>query len=347
VRKVDRELAAHETAQSIIDKVGADHPKIQAVGTAQLGLRSAERLAQLGHFKAEALDAIGHDGAKLDAAGGVTYGKHNVSPGDIIVSRSGGCTPVIRANAKSATIPTGYSWTDTVPWSKVTKVIEAEKFTPDQVRQILEAVEPSDKHRIAAFEKTLARAEAAASTHATADLSHAAPPELQPAKVTYVPVSYQNVDFARMPDGSVHRLTYDDTNPHALHAEIHAIAADEQIGKVHWTPGYGSATVEVDPDRRRLGIGTRLMREAVAADLSAGERWTPVTAAGQALGRKLGLDFPSPTAAEEPPASGSPSTARSSASASTVWSREDVSLLEGLDVDAAARQRLSGRQGLP
>jgi hypothetical protein len=204
VRKVDRELAEHETAQSIIDKVGADHPKVQAVGTAHLGLRSPKRLAQLGQLKTEALDAIGHDRARLEAAGGVSYGKHNVSPGDIIVSRSGGYTPVIRANAKSATVPTVYSWTDTVPWSKVTKVVEAEKFTPDQVRQILEAVEPSDKHRIAAFEKTLARAEAATSMAAADKPSPtAAPPgTLELPEVTYVPVRYQHVDFAQMPHGS-------------------------------------------------------------------------------------------------------------------------------------------------
>lgn len=340
VRKVDRELAEHETAQCIIDKVGADHPKVQAVGTDRLGLRSPERLAQLGQLKAEALDAIGHDRAKLEAAGGVTYGKHNVSPGDIIVSRSGGYTPVLRANAKTATVPTGYSWTDTVPWSKVTKVIRAEEFTPAQVRQILDAAEPGDKHRIAAFAKTLTRAEATAASPPAAESQTA-----QSTEVTYVPVSYQHVDFARMPDGagSAHRLTYDDTNPHALHAEIHAIAGDQEIGKVHWTPGYGNATVEVDPDHRRQGIGTQLMREAIATDPSAAQRWTPVTAAGQALGQRLGLDaggaeqHSSPAAAPVPAATPRPTT----------WSREDDSLLEGLAIDTAARQRLASRQGLP
>lgn len=333
VRKIDRELAAHETAEGIIDKVGANHPKVEAVGTDRLGLRSPERLAQLGRMKAEALDAIGHDRLQLEAAGGVTYGKHNVSPGDVIVSRGGAYRPVLRANAKSATVPTGYSWTDTVPWSKVGKVIRAEEFTPDQVRQILEAADPSDKHRIAAFQKTLTRAEAAAAppagggTQAAASASSAPP---QP-EVTYVPVSYQHVDFARMPDGSAHRLAYDDTNPYALHAEIHAMVGDQQIGKVHWTPGYGNATVEVDPDHRRQGIGTQLMREAIASDPSAAHRWTPVTAPGQALGHRLGLDAVHPVPAP----------------AASAWSREEASLLEGLDVDAASRHRLSAQQGLP
>ena len=159
---------------------------------------------------------------------------------------------------------------------------------------------------------------------------------------------YQHVDFAQMPDGSAHRLTYDDNNPYRLHAEIHAMAGDNQIGKVHWTPGYGNATVEVAPDHRRQGIGTRLMREALESDPSAGEPWTPVTAAGQALGRQLGLDPANPTAGEPTaPAAAASATIRPATHAAPAWSREDDPLLEALDVDAAARQRLSGRQGLP
>lgn len=345
VRKVDRELTGHETAQRIIDKVGADHPKVAAVGTTQLGIRSPERLAQLGELKAEALDAIAHDRTLLEAAGGVTYGTHNVRPGDVIVTGPNRYTPVLRANAKSATVPTGYTWTDTLPWAKVTKVIEAETFTPDQVRQLLEHVDPDDKHRISAFQKTLARAEAAAESAASAPASSAESGTPRQPEVTYVPVSYQHVDFAQMPDGTAHRLTYDDTNPYALHAEIHAISDDKQIGKVHWTPGYGNATVEVDPDHRRQGIGTRLMREAMATDPTAAQRWTPVTAAGQALGDQLGLDV----AGREQPielAHAAPTMPESPPRTAT-WSREEASLLEGLDVDAAARQRLDGRQGHP
>lgn len=342
VRKVDREITGHETAQRIIDKVGADHPKVAAVGTTQLGIRSPDRLAQLGQLKAEALDAIAHDRTLLEAAGGVTYGKHNVRPGDIIVTGPDRYTPVLRANAKSATVPTGYTWTDTLPWSKVTKVIEAEKFTPDQVRQLLEHVDPDDKHRISAFQKTLARAEAAAETPASAPAPASDSENPRPPEVTYVPVSYQHVDFAQMPDGTARRLTYDDTNPYALHAEIHAVAGDKQIGKVHWTPGYGNATVEVDPNHRRQGIGTRLMREAMATDPTAAQRWTPVTAAGQALGHQLGLDI----AGREQPIAPTPEapTMPEPTPRTATWSREEASLLDGLDVDTAARQRMAGRQ---
>ena len=528
VRKVDREVTAHNTAAGIIDMLGADHPKIQAVGTDQLGLRSPERLAQIEQIKAVALDAIAHDQDKLEAAGGVSYGKHNVQPGDIIVARHGGYLPVLRSNAKSATVPTGYTWTDTLPWAKVTKVISAEKFTPDQARQLLEACSPDDKHRAAAFEKTLARATQAATfaeieqtrryqpsegpryalkatftpvgaldapdtvflsrsadgtgspeehdtpqplngselahaqrqadraggyqleevdyldantetaTESTGEVpgqrftvgagshgwdgttvtdtvtgetalfpgetgsakaeayvaaggktsaidsgeqmvdegelamnstelsdaefaaatdransryasQHPAPAPAAAAAVDYVPVSYHHVDFAQMSDGSAHRLTYDDTNPYALHAEIHAIAGGKQVGKVHWTPGYGNATVEVDPDRRRQGIGTQLMREAMATDPTAAQRWTPVTAAGQALGHRLGLDVPGHgDGAGQRPATTVTAPAQPRATpAASAWAREEASLLAGLAVDAAARQRLSGRQGLP
>lgn len=127
------------------------------------------------------------------------------------------------------------------------------------------------------------------STDDPADRRNPAAPTAADA-VSYVPVEYHDVDFARMPDGSARRLTYDDSNPYAAHAEIHALLDGKRIGKVHWTPGYGNATVEVDPDHRRQGIGTRLMQEARELDASAVERWTPITSAGQALGRRLGLD---------------------------------------------------------
>lgn len=164
VRKVDRELAAHATAQGIIDKLGAGHPTVAKVEPERLGVRSPERLAQLEQLKSEALDEIGHDRTKLETAGGVKYGKHNVEPGDLIRTRQGG-SPVIRANAKTATVPTGYSWTDTVPWSRVGKVVKAEEFSPEQVRELLAAA-GEDKHRTTALTRTLARAEHAAATEA-------------------------------------------------------------------------------------------------------------------------------------------------------------------------------------
>ena len=69
---------------------------VQKVGPERLGVRSPERLAQFEQLKAEALDAIGHDRTKLEAAGGVKYGKHNVEAGDLIRTRQG-WSPVIRA----------------------------------------------------------------------------------------------------------------------------------------------------------------------------------------------------------------------------------------------------------
>lgn len=109
------------------------------------------------------------------------------------------------------------------------------------------------------------------------------------AAFAFVSVAYQSVDFVRLPDGSAQRLTYDDNNPFALHSEVHAYAGEKLVGKVHWTPGYGNPAVEVAPDYQRKGIATRLLREAQASDPAATHRWTPVTRAGQALGRHLGL----------------------------------------------------------
>ena len=95
----------------------------------------------------------------MGPANAVTASKHNVEPGDLIRTRAG-WSPAIRTNAKTATVPTGYSWTDTVPWSRVGEVVKAEEFTPDQVRELL-AASGEDKHRTAGLRKTLARAEPA------------------------------------------------------------------------------------------------------------------------------------------------------------------------------------------
>lgn len=171
VRSADRELGNHQTAQTIVDKLGADHPKIKAAGLARLGLRSPERIAQLEQIKATALDAVTHDRTKLEAAGGIAYGQHNVEAGDFIKHR-GGWLPVVRANAKTVSVPTGYSWTDKLPWSKVNAVAKADSFSPTQINQLLSATGPDDKHRRAALQKALARSEAATETAA-----HPAPSE--------------------------------------------------------------------------------------------------------------------------------------------------------------------------
>lgn len=173
IRSADRELGNHQTAQTIVDKLGADHPKIKAAGPARLGLRSPERIAQLEQIKATALDAVTHDRAKLEAAGGIAYGQHNVEAGDFIKHR-GGWLPVVRANAKTVSVPTGYSWTDKLPWSKVNAVARADSFTPAQINQLLSATGPDDKHRRAALQKALTRSEAAADADAAA---HPAPSE--------------------------------------------------------------------------------------------------------------------------------------------------------------------------
>ena len=80
---------------------------------------------QLTYERARLAEAVEIDRgaiAALEASGAVvTYGRHNVKPGDY-VKALGTWHKVVRANAKSATVPSivGGSWTDTLPWAKVT-----------------------------------------------------------------------------------------------------------------------------------------------------------------------------------------------------------------------------------
>jgi hypothetical protein len=132
---------------------------------------SPEHADQLRDRREQLTDQIGFDKQKLAAAGAISYGKHNVHAGDLI-NAVGRWLPVVRANVKTATVPTGYSWTDTLPWSKVRGVVKAEDFTPDQVQQMLDAA-GDDKHRSAALAKTRGRAEQAATHHPAEDTTTA------------------------------------------------------------------------------------------------------------------------------------------------------------------------------
>ena len=129
MRQVNRELTEHETAESIIDKVCTNHPEAQAVGTGRLGVRSTERLAPLGALKAEAARRDQPRPRQLRGGRRSDYGKHNVSPSDIIVSRSGGYTPVITQTRRAPPSRPATPGPRPFAWSKITKVIEPEKFT--------------------------------------------------------------------------------------------------------------------------------------------------------------------------------------------------------------------------
>ena len=147
-------------------------------GTASPGQAPArgEYADQLRDRREELVDQISFDKEKLAAAGGITHGKHNVRPGDLI-NAAGRWLPVVRANTRTVTVPTGYSWTDTLPWSKVRSVAPAEGFTPAQAAQLLQGA-GDDQHRRAALEKTLARAEQAATNDVTATSPGAVDDEL-------------------------------------------------------------------------------------------------------------------------------------------------------------------------
>lgn len=167
--RATRTASTDESVVTIDNRIQRNQAELRRVdrllaGTAAPGQGPAtgEYAEQLRERREELVDQLGFDQDKLAAAGGITYGKHNVRPGDLI-NAAGRWLPVVRANAKTATVPTGYSWTDTLPWSKVRSVTRAEDLSPAQTAQLLDAA-GDDKHRRAALEKTLARAEQAATS---------------------------------------------------------------------------------------------------------------------------------------------------------------------------------------
>lgn len=164
--RATRTASGKESVVTIDNRIQRNEAELRRVdrllaGTASPGQgpASGEYADQLRDRREQLLDQIGFDTDKLEAAGGINYGKHNVAPGDL-VNAVGRWLPVVRANAKTVTVPTGYSWTDTVPWSKVRSVTKAEDFSPAQAAQLLDDA-GDDQHRRAALEKTLARAEQA------------------------------------------------------------------------------------------------------------------------------------------------------------------------------------------
>lgn len=75
-------------------------------------------------MRAQLVDEIAHDRAMVEASGRKVYSKADVSKGDVVVVR-GQARKVVRVNAKSVSVATGYSWTDTVPYLEITRVVPA------------------------------------------------------------------------------------------------------------------------------------------------------------------------------------------------------------------------------
>jgi hypothetical protein len=76
-------------------------------------------LARLQARAAQLADQIAYWRDYADTHHPVAYGKHNVAKGDRV--RVGGeWREVVRVNDKTVSVTTGYSWTDTVPWHRIT-----------------------------------------------------------------------------------------------------------------------------------------------------------------------------------------------------------------------------------
>lgn len=86
------------------------------------GASSEDYRVRMEEIKATLVDEIEHDKAVVAASGKKVYSKADVSKGDVVIVR-GRPRKVARVNAKSVSVETGYSWTDTVPYHEISKVI--------------------------------------------------------------------------------------------------------------------------------------------------------------------------------------------------------------------------------
>ena len=90
--------------------------------------------------EAELVDELEHNRAKLAAAGGVAYSRENVRPGDLVKVR-GIWFPVVRANAKSVSLPSPMAsedsdWTRTSPYREIADHLPAAEATGTKVRNL-------------------------------------------------------------------------------------------------------------------------------------------------------------------------------------------------------------------
>lgn len=104
------------TVGNRIAAMAAEVRKMERTYGADVGGRRGEELqhlrAQLDHWRTVRAE-------QLASGEAVDVGRHNVKPGDLIrIGHS--WTRVVRANAASVTVETGYSWTDRYPWHQVT-----------------------------------------------------------------------------------------------------------------------------------------------------------------------------------------------------------------------------------
>ncbi|MFI5627529.1 DUF3560 domain-containing protein [Nocardioides sp. NPDC051685] len=110
-----------------------------ADGDSVFGNRPAtgQRKTDLERYIERAQDQVDFDRSQLDAAGVKTYSRDTVAPGDFI-KYGGDWYPVLKSNAKSASIPwfTGSTWT--ADWEKVTDHKSADEFSEDQLQRLID-----------------------------------------------------------------------------------------------------------------------------------------------------------------------------------------------------------------
>jgi len=109
IRRIEREIAS-----PVYDDTRGYVP-----ASAELQARRAERAApRLGELRDQLAywEQVRTD--QIDSGRATNYGPHNVKKGDHVRIR-GNWWKVARANAKTVSVETGYSWTDRSPWAEV------------------------------------------------------------------------------------------------------------------------------------------------------------------------------------------------------------------------------------
>jgi hypothetical protein len=81
--------------------------------------RWADQLRATFQQNADELDYWRQVVAEQEAAGAKVWSKADFAKGDRVLDDYGRWHEVLRVNAKSLTVPTGYSWTETIPYDKV------------------------------------------------------------------------------------------------------------------------------------------------------------------------------------------------------------------------------------
>lgn len=139
--------AGNESIVTIGNRIESGEADLRGVRR-QLGETAADgnHRSRLERRETELVDLIAHDRGKLARAGGVPYSRENVKPGDF-VQVGGNWYPVIRSNAKTASLPNAVGGADnnatrTTPWRNIKGHLPRDETTSEQVRELAETTSP-------------------------------------------------------------------------------------------------------------------------------------------------------------------------------------------------------------